>query len=137
MADSFSKLFMETPKADKLPTLSTASFIGNGDKMALRLYAYFERSSFKQSTIYDGEVASLPLLIHLYNDDLEKMRTETIDMLVKMYERYFTDVSIEVDFIQDINSLYNMQVSGTMKMENKLVRLNTQSDLSRHLLNAI
>jgi hypothetical protein len=131
MASNIVGLFGKKRTYQKLATLSTASFITNGDKLALRLYAYFERSSYKQSTMYDGYVASLPLLIHLYNDNLIKMREETIKMLTEMYERYFTDVELEVTFDKDVNELYFMTVIGTMKDNERTVRLDSRTNLGK------
>jgi len=112
----------------KVPTLSTAKTI-SGTTMIQRLYHYFERSNYKQSSFYDGNVASLRYLMHMYNDDLDTMELETIKMLTKMYKRFFSNVKIEVSFQKLENEQHLLIVKGSMEENGKTLRLNETSEL--------
>ena len=100
--------------AVKLLTLSSSGTLEFPQQIIDRLFLYFAHSSKKQSRLYKDNVVSYKYLEHLYGDDKELLRDNIIESLTTMYSRYFTDVTIDVEFVQQDDNLFNATISGQM-----------------------
>jgi len=101
----------------QLLTLSTTGIIKHGNTIIERLFQYFIRTSPSQTDFYIGEIASYRQLKHEHGGDRESMGYGCVKVLTKMYDRYFAEVEINVNFVQDPNhgNVWMMVITGTMK----------------------
>ena len=115
-----------------LPTLSSSGLLVSPKHILERLFIYFRTSSRKQSTIYKDQVTSYRYLEHMYNDDLDNMRVETIAALTALYSQYFTDVGVEVSYKNISHSLYSMELLITVTDEmGRIHTYNTELDVDK------
>ena len=100
--------------AVKLLTLSSSGTLEFPQQIIDRLFLYFIHSSKKQSRLYKDNVVSYKYIEHMHGDDKETFASEITESLKVMYGRYFTDVDIDVEFIEQEDNLLNAIISGTM-----------------------
>lgn len=78
-----------------VPTLSSSGFVTNTPEKIDRLMAYFFLSEDSQSTLYAGNITSLPALIQKNNSETFVLEQATRDALTTYLSRYFTGVQVQ------------------------------------------
>lgn len=79
-----------------LISLGDENTINDIDRKIDYLMCCFFFSKYSQSTLYRGNVSSLPKIIQMYGDDPVYLRKTTEDVLQSFLGRFFTSVSVEV-----------------------------------------
>lgn len=80
----------------KLGTLSDKSWLGSSPELLIQVFSYFILSEYSQSTIYYGNITSMPKILETSGHDINAFITELKDNLGRLLSRYFTKISIEV-----------------------------------------
>lgn len=80
-----------------VPSLGSNGWVTNPGTMIETVFAFALTSDYSQSTIYQGEVTSIPYLINLYQQNREELSERLETALRTLYSRYnFENLYIDV-----------------------------------------
>lgn len=90
-----------------VPTLSTTGSQQSPKLKMAKLFEYFLISDYGQSFIYAGNVTSLRYIISKNPSDVDTIKENIKEALIKMYNRYFdaTEVTVNSKVIDGITKL--------------------------------
>lgn len=93
--------------ANPVPTLSPAGWLESGVEKLDMLLGYYLTSEANQTTLYYGNITSLPLLVAKYGKDESKLTEEVENSLRVFLERYYDNIEVEVNSQEIKNSPAN------------------------------
>jgi len=114
-----------------LPTLDSNGLLVDPSQIVNRLFIYFERSSSKQSDLYNGNVASYRFIKEEFGHDLEAFKEQIEETLSKMYGRYFDEVNFQITHELVNDALYQVLIKGSMSHNNETYYLNRNLTIDR------
>lgn len=85
--------------ATYVPTLSTDGWVSSPSLMGDYLLSHFFVSDYSQTELYNGQVASLPYLIALYQNNISGLLIGVQDTLSVYLSRYFNNVVVEANSV--------------------------------------
>lgn len=77
-----------------LPTISEDSWVSDPILMGDYIFAHFFVAEFNQTSIYNGEVSSLPYLVATNNNDITALCSQISAVLLRYFNRYFTNANV-------------------------------------------
>lgn len=98
-----------------IPSLSTAGWIASVGQKAEYVLGCFITSEFSQSTLFFGNITSLPHLIKEYGKDIDELTLKTKEQLTNIFSRYFDSnvtVNVKIDPIEDNESQLKIRFSA-------------------------
>jgi len=93
-----------------IPHLSRDGWLKDPSTMVNKLFEYFLVSEYSQSNTYRGKITSLKYILE-QNTASDDIKSEIIKALVNMYNRYFTDILINIDITDDDTSMLSLAIS--------------------------
>lgn len=94
-----------------VPSLGGTGWVTEIAERADKLTSYFFISDYSQSTLYEGNITSLPWLIQQFGQDETALVRETREALQVYFGRYFEQVQVDVSTQVD-----DSEAPGTINM---------------------
>lgn len=112
----------------KIPTLTSAGWIGDISTQAIQMMAWFRASEHSQTTLYPNEIASLPYLQREYGHDPALLSSNINNTLKVYFKSVFNEVNVNTKY-----SELNQDGEYTVQMDVVIFHEGKQYSLGRLL----
>jgi hypothetical protein len=118
--------------AATLPELGSGGWVTEPMKQLDLLLAHAMESDYSQSTIYFGNITSIPYLFQKFQHDPGRLCSELENMLSAYLSRYFDTVSVRCTTEDKEDNKYDLYISGTVKRKGLSYELAKVVDLENN-----
>ncbi len=88
-----------------LPTLNDNGLVSDYNIQMETIFKYFITTQKSQSTIYSDHIESYDYLMKMYNGKPNILKDKMVSALTNMYSRYFVEVEVNIEFIDDFMNI--------------------------------
>jgi hypothetical protein len=93
-----------------LPILSGSGWCNDPGTILVHLFKHMVVADHSQSTIFHGNITSLPWVISVYEKDPDMLMVRLEEAIKRYISAYLTNVSVDVKYSQDTKVLYNYEI---------------------------